>query len=101
MAYHVLTPAYGRDYASKAEVRTSLLADQDFILQPAGCYANLTSFEAEPGSSLNVRYARLRKITVFKVGDLLKARANTVKEPTPAYRPMTVGAVLDFKRARR
>jgi hypothetical protein len=78
MTYHSLTPAYARDYKSKAEVKAALLADQDFILNRMGgtTYANLTSFEAEPGSTLNVRYDRIRKVAVFKVAALLKERTN-------------------------
>ena len=84
MTYHSLTPAYGRDFKSKAEVEAALLAGKDFVLQPLGCYANLESFKSEPGSSLSVRYKGLRSVAVFKVSALLKkreeARANQASD---------------------
>lgn len=83
MTYHSLTPAYGRDFKSKAEVEAALLAGKDFVLQPLGCYANLESFKSEPGSSLSVRYKGLRSVAVFKVSALLKKRATAA--------PATVG----------
>lgn len=83
MPYHVLIPAYGRDYRSTKEVRDSLLRGQDFILTRMGSetYANLESFEKEPGSTLQVRYSKRTKVTTFKVSALLKAREAAEKAP--------------------
>lgn len=64
-----LTPAYGRDYTSKAEIERDLLDGKDF---------NLVTFDREGLVNLfdllemeiheaNVRYGKLRKVAVFNL----------------------------------
>lgn len=64
MNYLSLTPAYGRDYKSRAAVLADLSAGKDFQAQPSGSYFNLQ--DAQPGDTLTIRYARLTKVAVFK-----------------------------------
>lgn len=68
MPRFIVTPAYGRDYKSRAAVRADLLAARDFILQPDGVYINLPQL---PGKgTLNVRYKQNRSVVVFDLADL-------------------------------
>ena len=75
--HHVLVPAYGRDFRSAKDAKAALLAGKDFVLtSPRGdTYANLDSFAHRPADSLQVRFDRHRRVTVFKVATLLRARA--------------------------
>ena len=61
-----LTPAYGRDYKSKAAVMADFDANKDFIIADIsskwdGKPANKTSLMAERVFSVVIRYDRLRK----------------------------------------
>lgn len=60
----VLTPAYGRDYKSTAEVAADLYAGKDFLCEPVGRYVTVREIAEVFGSdwSVNVRYAKLRKV---------------------------------------
>lgn len=62
--YHVLTPAYGRDYRSRAEVLKDWNADLDFVLQPAGQLINRAQVKA--GHAVNIRYQGNRKVAVIR-----------------------------------
>ena len=62
--YRSLTPAYGRDYKSKAAVENDWKAEKDFILQPDGRPINRQQFM--PGVKVNIRYANLRRVHVTK-----------------------------------
>lgn len=62
MIQGVFVPAYGRDYQSRAEVIAALNAGADFRLEPAGCYGSLR--DVAEGEQFQVRYARLRKVTL-------------------------------------
>ena len=62
-----LTPAYGRDYTSKAKVLADLKAGKDFIINDIqsrwdGSYINLEQI-TEP---VMIRYQRLTKVFVYK-----------------------------------
>jgi len=63
-----LTPAYGRDYRSRAEVAHDLVAERDFIAQPEGRYINLQQMRDD--ATFLVRFGKLRKVAVFSVADL-------------------------------
>ena len=63
--YHTLTPAYGRDYISKASAKEGLRSGQDFIIHaPQGTtYCSVRDFRK--GDVLNVRYKRHRSVASF------------------------------------
>ena len=80
--YHTLTPAYGRDYISKASAKEGLRSGQDFIyasptanyrcnaaeslpsmLACRGAYCSIRDFRK--GDVLNVRYKRQRSVASF------------------------------------
>jgi hypothetical protein len=63
--YRTLTPAYGRDYKNKAEVLAAFNAENDFFLQPEGCYINKQQIAS--GVTVNIRFKGMRNITVIKV----------------------------------
>jgi len=68
MSYITLTPAYGRDYKSKAAVLADWNADKDFVIASIGHPydgkpMNRADAASTPNDSYNVRYDRLRKIT--------------------------------------
>ena len=64
-----LTPAYGRDYKSKAQIIADLEAGKDFILSQYG-----SPYDGKPVNKaqlmdqrqVNVRYSGLRKVAVVK-----------------------------------
>lgn len=64
MQYLTLTPAYGRDYKSKAAVMADWNAGKDFIVQPSGQY--ISKNDAPKGCTLNIRYKRLTLVCVIK-----------------------------------
>lgn len=71
MDSYTLSPAYGRDYTSKAKVEADLRADRDFILHGLGgraTYCNLTDLP-DDGRVL-VRYRALRAVAVFDIAKL-------------------------------
>mgnify|MGYP003151300678 FL=1 len=63
--YHTLTPAYGRDYTSKAKAEADLNGGKDFVLNaPQGTtYCSVRDFRK--GDTLNVRYKQHQKIASF------------------------------------
>lgn len=75
----ILTPAYGKDYSSKAEVLEAFLADKDFILNDVqsrwdGKPINRPQVEETGKSEVNVRYKKLARVVVLKKdGDTWKA----------------------------
>jgi hypothetical protein len=66
--HFTLTPAYGRDYKSKAEVEADFLANKDFLNQSYGepRPRPINREQIPPGSTVNVRYARMTKVAVLK-----------------------------------
>lgn len=62
-----LTPAYGRDYKSKAEVTAAFDAGKDFIEAASGRYCSRADVLASGAAEVNIRYGRLRKVAVVKV----------------------------------
>ena len=65
--YHTLTPAYGRDYTSKAKAEADLRSGKDFVLNaPQGTtYCSVRDFNK--GDTLNVRYKQQRNVASFKL----------------------------------
>lgn len=63
-----LTPAYGRDYKSKAEVITALKSGVDFKTC-SGQYCSLRDF---PNQNIEVRYNKLRTANIITVKELTK-----------------------------
>ncbi len=63
--YHTLTPAYGRDYSSKASAEKDLRSGKDFVIHaPQGTtYCSVRDFRE--GDVLNVRYKQQRNIASF------------------------------------
>lgn len=83
-----LTPAYGRDYTSKAAVVRDLVAGKDFILQPDGTPANLESFQGlADGIALKVRYRRMTQVAVLTLAELRKAAADAPRVTMTAFEP--------------
>ena len=67
-----LTPAYGRDYKSKAEVETDWQGDKDFRIASVGrwmgAYVNRRQLvESGDVQSVTIRYGKLAKVVVLKV----------------------------------
>lgn len=64
--YVSAVPAYGRDYKSKKEVLADWNAGKDFLIQDLmrSGYVNIKDKPAD--MVLNVRYARLTKVTPIR-----------------------------------
>lgn len=70
MSYVNLSPAYGRDYKSKKEVETDLLAGKDFIIEDL-----IHPYSGKPcsplqdmkGQKINIRYKGMRMVHVIDV----------------------------------
>ena len=77
MSHAVLTPAYGKDYKSKAEVEAALLAGKDFIKQPEGAYINLEGLIKYGLFAVNVRYNK--NMSVHVIADVRKLKAKAEK----------------------
>ncbi len=63
--YLELTPAYGRDYKNAALAKAAFMNGSDFILASVGfrgTYCSVRDFE--PGTKVNIRYAKLAKVVV-------------------------------------
>lgn len=71
-AYVTVTPAYGRDYSSKKDVKKDVEGNKDFRIQ---CFAHpydgavATVREVLEGGAkaVNVRYSKLRKLAVCRL----------------------------------
>lgn len=61
--YLEVTPAYGRDYKSQAEVKKAYAEGQDFH-SPMEGYVNKQDAERD-GIKLMIRYAKLQKVIVL------------------------------------
>ncbi len=67
-----LTPAYGRDYKSKAAVEADFKAGKDFVLNDMssphhGRYVNVQDARGAGWATVNLRYKRLTRVAVVKV----------------------------------
>lgn len=68
--YITLTPSYGRDYKSKAEVQDAWDSGKDFtiadVMHPdSGRQMNRA--QARAGTTVNIRYKRMTAIHVIKI----------------------------------
>lgn len=63
MDFH-LTPAYGRDYKSRAAAEADFHAGKDFVLAMTGQYCSKRDLQSMPGE-VWIRYNKLRH--VFRV----------------------------------
>lgn len=61
-----ITPAYGRDYKSKAAVLADWLAHKDFLAQPTGRYVNRDDADEEFLQQVVVRYKALREVRILR-----------------------------------
>ena len=90
MAYHTLTPAYGKVYTTKREVVDAWVGNTDFRLATTGQY--LTRSEAKkylPGDSFEIRYGKnLEKVVatpVVRIADrLFNSKPATERKPMEA-----------------
>ena len=77
----VLTPAYGRDYTSKAQVQADWDADKDFILNDFssrwdGKPINRSQIESESGVRyVNIRFKKMRNVHVIRMASTKTARS--------------------------
>lgn len=67
MAYYELSPAYGRDYKTKADVTAAFEAGKDFNGDYQLGFSLVNKSDIPTGSSVNLRYGGLRKVAVVKV----------------------------------
>ena len=67
MAYHTLTPAYGRVYTSKAAVIADWKGNKDFRHEITGQYLNCSDAAYYlPGDSFEIRYGKnLEKVVIL------------------------------------
>lgn len=64
-----ISPAYGRDYKSKAAIKADLDAGKDFVLHSfnGSTYCNRQDLLAMGARTVVVRYGNLRKVTSIKL----------------------------------
>lgn len=71
MKYIGMSPAYGRDYKSKAEVLEAVKANKDFSINDfgpnMGQVANRESFKDETPVCLKIRYKKNTQVTVIEL----------------------------------
>jgi hypothetical protein len=65
--YQSLTPAYGRDYKSKAAVEADFRAGKDFMLNSYGGSGLVSVRDFAPGVRVNIRYKQQRSVAVVTV----------------------------------
>jgi len=68
MNYHVLVPAYGRDYKNKTEVESAFKEGKDFKGYShliGGMYCSIRDFY--PGDKVELRYSKMTKLTVVTI----------------------------------
>ena len=65
--YYELQPAYGRDYKSKAEVIAAFDANLDFLGGYNLGFALVNKEQLPEGSTVLLRYKKLRSVTNHKV----------------------------------
>ena len=65
--YHVLTPAYGAIYTTKAQVTQAWIGNKDFRLATTGQYLNRTDAgKYLPGDKFQIRYGKnLEKVIIL------------------------------------
>lgn len=63
MAQFTMTPAYGRDYKSRATLLADFQAGKDFICQPSGQYISIRDLRS--GDSVQFRYRKMRETFIY------------------------------------
>ena len=63
----VLTPAYGRDYKSKAEVERDFLDGKDFVFNHFLGQTYCSIRDCQTGMRIKFRYNKERKVTFITV----------------------------------
>lgn len=65
-----LTPAYGRDYKTKAEAEAAWTSGKDFQIQPSGVYTSIRDLPQLISECnirwINIRYRALSRVAVIK-----------------------------------
>ena len=66
-----ISPIYGRDYKSKAQVREALMNNLDFIVRDISCpwngkWCNLKDLKADY-KFIKIRYQKLQKIAIWDI----------------------------------
>lgn len=65
MDWHILTPAYGKDYKSKAEVEKAFRDGKDFKdATQGGRYCSVRDFKE--GTDIELRYNRIQSVHCIK-----------------------------------
>jgi hypothetical protein len=65
--YYELTPAYGRDYKTKAEVVAAFESDRDFEGDHSMGFKLCNRQDFKPGDTVKLRYKGNRNVTPYKV----------------------------------
>lgn len=68
--YNSISPAYGRDYKSKAAVIDDFKSGKDFIIHPYNApntYCSIRDFA--PNVIVNIRYNKLQRVAPYTVGE--------------------------------
>lgn len=94
--YVVVTPAYGRDYTSKAKAIADWEAGKDFILQDItsrwdGKPINKEDAKRAGFSAVNIRFKRNTQVAVVKL-----AKTALKVEPIPSYEAERIQQAIQF-----
>ena len=68
--YHVVSPAYGRDYKNEVLAKNDWLAGKDFVydnLGGDGRYCSKRDFKS--GDKVEIRFNRKMDLTIVTIGD--------------------------------
>lgn len=68
--YLVISPAYGRDYKSRAAAEKDFKEGKDFKMESvssggSGSYCSIRDFK--PGVKVSIRYKRMTRVTIITV----------------------------------
>ena len=63
----ILTPAYGRDYKSKAALLADFNANKDFIYNAMFNTTYINKEQIDPGTKITFRYSKHMKVFVHTV----------------------------------
>lgn len=65
--YYSLTPAYGRDYKTAAEVKAAFDSGKDFVGDYNLGFRLCNKGAFKPGDTVNLRYKKDRSVVPYKV----------------------------------
>ncbi len=83
--YYELTPAYGRDYKNAAEVKAAWTAGKDFEGDYQLGFKPVNIEDIPKPCTVNLRYAKQRKLAVVKVAAGAKAQQPTLRDPNEVH----------------